>query len=220
MWILTHYRALERLDEVAELSRLYAAHDPAFAPRVISWLDAADLALRQLRNPLAGRISAEKARLLAVSDGWRPPSLGERATRASSALRACAALALEQVAAWLEALASQAEQRLNEPRDKLVQLLAVHSAHQPLPLPRAGEAPRDWAERCWRELPTLPQTQSMRTFLAGSLSHADLIALLAEVLDRLRDNAVLTGHPPLAPGDDHEHDHNRGCDPGHGRHDR
>jgi hypothetical protein len=216
MWILTHYRALERLDEVAELSRLYAAHDPAFAPRVIAWLDAADLALRQLRNPLAGRISAEKARLLAVPDGWRPASLGERATRANSALRACTALALEQVAAWLEALASQAEQRLTEPRDKLVQLLAVHSALQPLPLPHGGEAPRDWAERCWRELPALPQTQSMRTFLAGSLSHADLIALLADVLDRLRDNAALLGHPPPVPGCDDD----RQPDPGHSRHDR
>jgi hypothetical protein len=39
----------------------------------------------------------------------------------------------------------------------------------------------------------------MKTFLAGSLSHADLIALLAEVLDRLQDNAALAGHPPLAP---------------------
>lgn len=211
MWTLTHYRAMERLDEVAELSRLYANHDPAFAPRVIAWMDAADLALRQLRNPLAGRISAEKARLLAVADGWRPPSLGDRATRASSALRASAALALEQVAAWLEGLATQAEQRLNEPRDKLIQLLAVHSAHQPLPLPRPGEEARVWAERCWRDLPPLPQTQSMKTFLAGSLSHADLIALLAEVLDRLQDNAALAGHPPLAP---------RPADPEPRRHDR
>ncbi|MBK6850724.1 MAG: hypothetical protein IPG93_03705 [Burkholderiales bacterium] len=209
MWTLTHYRALERLDEVADLSRLYAAHDPAFAPRVIAWLDAADLSLRQLRNPLAGRISAEKARLLAVPDGWRPASLGDRATRANSALRACAALALEQVAAWLEALASQAEQRLNEPREKLIQLLAVHSAHQPLPLPRPGEEPREWAERCWRDLPHLPQTQSMRTFLAGSLSRGDLVALLAEVLDRLRDNAALPCHPPLAPGRDVDHGRRR-----------
>jgi hypothetical protein len=209
MWTLTHYRALERLDEVADLSRLYASHDPAFSPRVIAWLDAADLALRQLRNPLAGRISAEKARLLAVPDGWRPASLGDRATRANSALRACAALALEQVASWLEALATQAEQRLTEPRDKLIQLLAVHSAHQPLPLPRINEEARDWAERCWRELPHLPQTQSMRTFLAGSLSHGDLIALLAEVLDRLRDNAALPGFPPLAPRHDREHERHR-----------
>jgi hypothetical protein len=183
---LTREMALSRLLEVPRLVDLQRGRDPAFPEQVLAWLGRVEEDFQRLRSPVVALVAGQRAALLAAADGLRDPQLAP-GTPARKAARAATALCLGRVEAALRQTEAETQARLDQAREKLVQLLAVASAGKPLPLPEG--APREaWLARVWRELGGNPATQSLYAYLSAALRPSDRLYLLGDVLDNLLAN--------------------------------
>lgn len=95
------------------------------------------------------------------------------------ALRAAGAMALVRVEEALRAELVGLEARLDDLREKMTQLLAVHATHTAITLsktsPRAA-----WLNTLWSSMGKLPEATGMHRYLEVSLSHADRMCLVTE----------------------------------------
>lgn len=180
---LTRELLTEHLLELPSLTDQYATRDPEFIAGALAWLARCESTLQRLRNPLAGMIAAERAKVIATSDGYREAGLADKGS-ARKALRVSASRALAAVEAELRAVVASIDGRLLAFREKMAQLLAVASAMQSLPLPN-GETRDQWLSDVWETLRESKEGRSMALYLSGALHPSDRWLVLGETLENL-----------------------------------
>lgn len=186
MLIYTREKLASCTQEVTALINSYQSRDGRFPYSAIAWLTSTEQSLNQLRHPLVALVAAQRAKILAVEDGYRHPSLGGAHVTMRRAMNVCASLAVEAVQAELRACIAALDARLDTARDKMAQFLAVATAKVAVPLPPTD--PRDvWLATVWADLNVNGETQGMYRYLCASLSPADRLHLLDEVLTNLLD---------------------------------
>jgi hypothetical protein len=132
---------------------------------------------------VAAALATERARILAALDGHRPPE-AEPGLPVRKLARSTASTALKTCEGKLNEAILVIDARLQLMREKLVQLLAVSSAHSPIPLPPT-EPRSAWLAAVWKGLRVTNETLGLHRYLEGSLDPADRLHLLGEVLHNL-----------------------------------
>lgn len=183
MQVYTREMMMESLLAIPPLVDLYARKDPAFVQQVMDWMSRTEKHLSSLRHPLTATMATERGRILAALDGHRPPE-AEPGLSARKLARATASTSLETCERKLHEAVQAIDMRLQVMREKLVQLLAVSSAHSPIPLPPT-EPRSTWLAGVWKRLRTSAETQSLQRYIEGSLDPTDRLHLLDEVLRNL-----------------------------------
>ncbi|MFW6315313.1 MAG: hypothetical protein ACOC0S_06995 [Desulfohalobiaceae bacterium] len=184
MQALTREKLLAELSKVHEIVNHYQSGSRQFADLTLKWLQEVEQCLQQLRNPAAAAVTAAKARLLAVSDGHREPSLAASSSSSRKAGNATAALVLNHMVELLQGIIADIDAKLDSHREKIAQLLALASSKNPIPLPQ-NETRRTWLQQVWKSLGSYQETLSMYLYLQASLSASDRRYILEEMLDRL-----------------------------------
>jgi hypothetical protein len=165
------------LQELPALVDLHQRGDADFPGQVLVWLGRVEATLGRLRNPLVGLAAGQRSALLAA--GERRPESPQRNRR--SEIRAAASRGLGEIEAALRQAVLDADARLAEAREKIVQLVAIASAAKPLSLPTAP-ADETWLTRLWRTLGENPGTETLYAYLNASLRPADRHYLLQDLL--------------------------------------
>jgi hypothetical protein len=183
MLAFTRESLLGHLRRTPEITDLAARRDPAFPDRVAAWLGQAEESLQRLRSPLLSLVVGQRASLVAVSDGLRDPRISPSAST-REARRATAALCLIRVEEALRQAVATVDGKLDEAREKMLQLLAVASAANPLPL-TPPDASEEALRRLWMSLGEIDTTRTLHTYLNAALTMSDRLYLLREILENL-----------------------------------
>ncbi len=187
MLIVTREKLVAHLLELSAIVDRYQRSDPEFVEQVAAWLIAVEKTLQQLRSPLSSQIAGQRARLLAVQDGFREPSLAENRVSRRKAVRAAAGLVVGRAEEALRARLAAIDARFDEAREKMAQYLAVTTSVRPIPLPPT-EPRTAWLRSVWASLEDVPNTQGMRGYLNAALRPSDRLHVLGEVVDNLIEN--------------------------------
>ena len=184
MLAYTREKLLDHLQETSHLIDLYQQHEASFVAEVVAWMGRVEESLGQLRLPLSSLVAAERARILAVGDGYRDPALvGERLT-ARMAARAVASLGLARVQDELRRKVAAIDSQFDAWREKMAQLLAIASVKAPIPLP-PSEPREAWLAMVWKGLDVGGEVQGMYRYLGSAMAQGDRTFLLDEVLGNL-----------------------------------
>lgn len=185
MLLVTREKILELLLRIPGLTDRYARQEADFVPGVVAWLSDCERTLQSLRHPLAGFVAGERGLLLATADGAAQENMRPEGRSRRKIQRVAAARALARVEDRLQGVVQDIDSRFEIMRDKLAQLLAVASAHQPIAMPVAGQQRQDWLEQTWQGLSLTPETQTMYSYIQGALGKHDRLFLLGETVDNL-----------------------------------
>ncbi len=162
----------------------YQQRDPLFATQAIHWLGELEKAMQQLRLPLAAMLAGERAKVLAVNDGYRDPLLPGERLSSRKAQAATASLALNRAQDEARRLIAGIDAQFDLWREKLAQFLAIATQKTPIPLPPTE--PREaWLAAVWRQLDVNGDTQGMYRYLNAALPASDRLYLLNELLTNL-----------------------------------
>lgn len=184
MQAYTREQLMIHLLETPEIFRLYQAHDPLFAERVVAWLTRTEETLTKLRLPAAGRLAAERGCIVAATEGWRDPALGSERISARRAVQLTAVLALERAQGELARLIGEIDSKFDTWREKMAQFLAVATASKPIALPPTE--PREvWLASVWSSLRPTDETRSMYNYLNTVMPPSDRHYLLQGLLANL-----------------------------------
>lgn len=192
MLVYTREKIVAHLLGLSELNTLYMTQDAHYVPRSLQWMTEVEDSLRRLRLPLASTVAAARGKVVAVTDGYRAPSV-QAGTNVRKAVKATTALALASIQEALCAHAENLDQRFEQLQEKIAQLLAVNSGATPLALQTKGQSRDAWIESTWSRLTRNDQTQAMVGYLMASLNHQDLMHLLGDTLDHLVENSHPSG---------------------------
>jgi hypothetical protein len=189
MLIIAREMLVKRLLELHALATSYADLDPQFSDRVSVWLRGTEQTLLRLRDPMAGFVSVQRSKLLAAKDGYREPGAHAEHVSQRKLERVAAVLAMGEVQAAVQKIVSEIDARLDGLREKMVQLLAVASATNPLPL-QNGQSRDEWLRNVWQTVGTSPETRGMFNYLNAATTQNDVIQLLGDVLANLIGGAA------------------------------
>ena len=184
MQCVNREKLLSYILEIGDFVDLYEKRDPRFVAEVILWMGAAEKTLKGLRLPLAGVISAERAKILAVVDGYRDPLVnGERMTTRKITL-ATASIGLSTVQDEMRSTFREIDGKLDLWREKMAQFLAVATQRAPITLPPTE--PREaWLAKTWADLNIDGETQGMYRYLNAAMQPTDRLYILNEVIENL-----------------------------------
>jgi len=184
MLAYTREKLLEHLRETTLLVDLYQRREPSFPAAVVAWLVKVEETLLQLRLPLSSLVAAERARILAVGDGYRDPVLVSERITPRKATLAVASIALGRVQDELRRKVAEIDSQFDAWREKMAQLLAIATTKSPIPLPPTE--PRDvWLAAVWKALDVNGEVQGMYRYLGTALQQSDRLFLLDELLGNL-----------------------------------
>ncbi len=183
MLAITRYQLLEHLSELPAIVDGYARRE-LFVQHVLEWMSRTEGSLQQLRNPLASQFAAERARILAVSDGLRQNGLTTERISKRKAERAITALALNRVEESLRNEVHAIDRKLEDMREKMASFVAAVSVRIPISAP-PPEPRQEWLRHSWQRFGELEETRKLYVYLNASLSPSDRLFLLEEIVQDL-----------------------------------
>ena len=191
MLAVTRESIQRQLVELPAIIDLYAQGEPAFVPKALTWLNATEKAMSQLRQPEAALMATLRGRLLAAQDGLRDPEVGAGLTP-RKALRATAAICLSRAESVLRERVNAIDAQLQPIRTQMAQLISVCSLMRPISLTPSD--PREiWLRAVWNGLPINDAVRPMHAFLTTALGPTDRLYLLDELLVNMGAGEVSTG---------------------------
>jgi hypothetical protein len=182
------------LAELKELVNGYQRGDPGFVADALTWLNAAEKVMSELRLPQGSEMSTLRSRILRVADAI--PG-GEERTRAvlRRAEKAAATEALERAEVVLRQIVMDAEERLERFEEKLAE--GVTKAAMAGAMPPRAPVWMGWLHQVWQGLVQCGETRPLTVYLAASLPAQDRLFILDRVLSRLADKGSAV--PPASP---------------------
>jgi len=186
MLAYTREQLVTHLLETPEIFKLYQAHDPLFADRVVVWLSQTEETLLKLRLPAASRLAAERGSIVAAGEGYRDPALGPERVSGRRAVQITAVLALERAQTELARTINEIDAKFETWREKMAQFLAVATTSRPIPLPPT-EPREDWLNSVWANLRPTDETGSMYNYLNTVMPASDRRYLLQGLMINLLD---------------------------------
>ena len=183
MLALTREAIVGHLVKLPSLVDGYVGGDQGFSDAVISWLGSVQSTLAQLRSPMVSMVSTGICTIKAVEDGYRNPN--SAATTRAKARRVTAAAVLDEVDDALRHKVDEIDARLAAGSERLAQILAMCNGQVDLKRPE-GEVGREWYDRLWVQIGTIPAVHDAHVFIGASFGASDRAYLLEELLDRLQ----------------------------------
>jgi hypothetical protein len=193
MLAVTRERLTEHLQQASALVDAYARHDHDYPRLVLAWMTEVEDTLGELRSPLRSMVVAERGKVTAVEDGLRLPEILRDRASARKAMRATASLSLAHVEEALRAEIDAIDRKLDEMRERMLQLMAIATNSHPIPLP-ITQPKQAWLRKVWAGLAGNGETRSLYTYLNAALATADRTYLLDELLRNLLEAQT----PPLS----------------------
>lgn len=187
MLLVKREKILTHLQEVPQLVDKYQAKDLSFIADVLQWLANTEQSLQQVRSPLSSLVASERAKILAVADGYRDIERIDARSRTRKAESATASIALGNVELHLRNAVSEIDTRFDSWREKMAQLIAISHAAKPLK-PPLQESRTEWIKGLWLQLHITPETKSMYSYLNAAIANIDRLYLLEEVIDNITNN--------------------------------
>lgn len=184
MLALTRHKLLEHLQTLSNIVDFYRRHDPLFESAAIDWLEKVEQTFLQLRHPLAGSVAVERAKILAVSDGYRDYEASLSGTSRRKAGNVTLVIVLGRVETMLLQDVMRIDTQFSSWREKMAQFIAVATNEQPIPLP-PSEPRQVWLQQLWHGFHTTPETHSMYVYLNTVMSSSDRLYLLDELIENL-----------------------------------
>lgn len=188
MLVITRELLVQRLLELPTLATAYKDQDAWLSDHVLAWLRVVEDTLLRLRHPLAGFVSVQRSKLLAARDGYREPGVYAEHVSQRKVERVATVLAMGEVEAALQRVIAETDARLDGLREKMVQLLAVSSTTNPIPL-QNGESRDVWLHDVWESVGAIRETRSMYNYLNAATTQNDIAVLLGDVLGNLLGGA-------------------------------
>jgi hypothetical protein len=171
------------LDEVAGLIQASVLDHPNFIEDALRWFAGASGRTLQVPTLIRSAIAAEAAFASASKKGYKDPSLPAH-LRGRKAQAATLAVCLARTEKSLREEAVTAGRRLDDAREKLVQLLAVSSRIEPILLEETVDK-RLQALTAWKTIASNgPDTRAMVAYLRLAVAPIDRLLLIAEILSQ------------------------------------
>lgn len=174
------------LDQLLQLNHIagsYALKDPEFVTKLDGWLDQTQEKLKPIRSPMTGKISAQRALLNSVPDGYRHPQIESSSRSYRKHQRAMGVLVLEEIEQMLREKVNSIDQELDILKEKVAQLLAIVSQKEPINIPE--QLGQDSLDRIWAQLGANNETRSMYLYIQAKTDRSDRHYLLREMITQL-----------------------------------
>ena len=184
MLALTREKLSAHLQEMPSLIDLYQRRDPMFINRTVTWFSVLEKILLQTRNPIASFVAVERGKVLAISDGYRDPSVPTSSTTKRKAGFVTTMMVLGRVEAVLLDTLNDIDAKLEIWREKMTQFVAVATNSHPIPLP-PPEPRQAWLKEVWRQFSISVETQSMYNYLNAAMDASDRLYLLGELVENI-----------------------------------
>ena len=184
MLALTREMLNSHLQKMSGLIDLYERRDSLFIHNTVTWLADLEKILQQTRNPLVSFVAVERGKVLAITDGYRDPSIPENHTTKRKAGFVSTMMVLGRVEAGLLKMLDDIDTKFGIWREKMAQFIAVATNSHPIALPPT-EPHQTWLEEVWGTFSVTAETQSMYNYLNTVMDKSDKLYLLGELLDNI-----------------------------------
>ncbi|MET1256280.1 hypothetical protein [Aliikangiella maris] len=177
-------KLVDALIESQKLINQYQTNSANFISSTLKWLIKIDDELARLRHPLSSMIAAERGKLLATVEGGNldNPGLSKRKAERFKAVNI-----IESVEQKLREAVDQIDSQFIIWRDKIAQLAAISSRHNPISLSQQQIGNKELIQ-IWQQFGIPEEGINMHQYLSAVMPQADLLYLLDDVVANLLSN--------------------------------